>query len=89
MTTIAITGVTGHVGGRVARQLATEDLDASLALIARREPPAPVISGADTGLPLLPEDFGRSDGCPRQMTFRQCRIVSVPVPERRPGWRTA
>jgi NAD(P)H dehydrogenase (quinone) len=50
MTTIAITGVTGQVGGRIARQFASEDSDVSLVLVARDLSRVPIIAGTETAL---------------------------------------
>ncbi|MGO4692277.1 SDR family oxidoreductase [Glaciibacter sp. 2TAF33] len=50
MATIAITGVTGHVGGRIIRQLAGEDPAAALVLIARNPARVPAIPGTETAL---------------------------------------
>lgn len=50
MATIAITGVSGQVGGRIARQLANDHPDAALVLISRDPARVPPIPGVQTAL---------------------------------------
>lgn len=61
MTTLGITGVTGHVGGRIARTLAARPLpDQSLVLVARDPARAP-----DLGAEVRQASYGDGDGTER------------------------